>query len=77
MIFWLDEIFNPFLQTGNARDWLRIAICKNKEDVSVSVFYGIKRDFLQATTRISANKSRRYVINRDEFANCILCLSAQ
>lgn len=70
-------LFNPFLQTGNARDWLRITICKNKEDVSVSVFYGIKRDFMQAIPCISANKFRRYVINRDEFANCILCLSAQ
>ena len=77
MILWLDKISNPFLQTGNARDWLRIAICKNKEDVSVSVFYGIKRDFPQATPRIFANKFQGNVNNGNEFANCILRLSTQ
>lgn len=43
---------------GNTRDLLRITNCKNKEDVSVSCFYGIKRDFLQAAPIISANKFR-------------------
>ena len=69
--------FQSLFTNGQCAGLVRITVCKNKEDVSVSVFYGIKRDFMQAIPCISANKFRRYVINRDEFANCILCLSAQ
>ena len=38
MIFWLDEIFNPFLQTGNARDWFVLPFAKIKKMLAFPFF---------------------------------------
>ena len=45
MILWLDKISNPFLQTGNARDWFVLPFAKIKKMLAFPFFMELKGIF--------------------------------